>query len=137
MFDITDDMFLEWPIVVCGTLTGPFFSTKHITLICGHAPIPNTTMPLYIDENDLYKWLEFIDNEFSCKLYCYIVDRLTNLRKNAINSMNNTSSNAYFVKMLLSKLITSSQQALKAYESNAKQESKVHDLSMLVSNLHV
>ena len=126
MLDITEDMFREWPIVVFGTLIEPTFSTSHLVAICGSQPIPSssTLVPNYISEGELYKWLESIGNEFSCKLFYYIANTLNSLRKNAAATIG-----AYFIRNNLYKSMNYTQKCLTDYESRVACESDMRDVT--------
>lgn len=134
MLDITEDMFTEWPILVCGTLIEPTFSTSHIIAICGKLPIPSTATLIsnYIGEGELYTWLESIGNEFSCKLFYYVAKTLISLRKKAADAIG-----TYFIRNNLHKGICYAQQSLQHYKSRVESESGMRDVENAMGSFHV
>lgn len=138
MLDITDDMFNMWPLSVCGTLLGPMFSTGHIIAICGQLPIhsSSTQISSYVGEEELYKWLESIGNEFSCKLFYYIAKNLISLRREALNKIS-VYPNHYFIRNKLNSLISSTQQFLVEYEWRVTYQSEMRDVENSVSRCRI
>lgn len=83
---IPKGLFGNWPIIYSGNILNPIFDSASIVNIVG-GTIEGET----IDEISLYGFLGLMNNEFSCKLFCLIVERLNTVRLTVVNETNQIS----------------------------------------------
>jgi hypothetical protein len=75
---LPDGIFCDWPIRYNGNIINPIFDLDSIADIVGITD--NHVTNMQVNEPTLYEYLGNVENEFSCKLFYLIVEKLNWIR---------------------------------------------------------
>jgi len=75
---LPEGIFCDWPIRCNGNIINPIFDLDSIVDIVGTND--DHVYGIQINEPMLYEYLGNVENEFSCKLFCLIVEKLNWIR---------------------------------------------------------